>query len=72
MYTTRFATIDDVINSLADALDGTEYDLDAIARATHEWTVDIDEDGRERLDTAGYERSVSDDEMWAIAEQHTI
>lgn len=72
MYTTRFATIDDVINHLADALDGTEYDLDAIARATHEWTVDIDEDFRERLDTAGYERSVSDDEMWTIAEQHTI
>lgn len=72
MNTSRFATIDDVINHLADALDGTEYDLDAIARATHEWTVDTDDQGRERLDTAGFQRSVSDAEMWAIAEQHTI
>ena len=29
MNTTRYDTIDDVVNTLADALDGTEFDLGA-------------------------------------------
>lgn len=72
MSTIRFTTITDVINSIADAVDGSEYDLDAIARATHEYRVDNDAAGNELLNSAGFERTVTDDEFWAVVEDNEI
>lgn len=68
-----YTTIADVIDqAIAPALGeyGDDYDLEAIARATHEWTIDTDDEGNELLNTGGFRQTVTTEQFWAIAEQH--
>ena len=71
----RYSTITDVIDqAVIPALGevGADYDADAIAREAFGYRVDIDEQGRELLNTAGFEQTVSDDEFWTIVERHAL
>jgi len=70
----RYSTLSDVVNALRIAFGdyADQYDLEAIARETHEYRVDLDERGRHRLDTAGFEQSVTDEEFWRVVARHEI
>jgi len=69
----RYATIADVIDQdVTPALGefANEYDAEAIASAAYTYRVDSDGQGRELLNTAGFELAVDDNGFWAIVEQH--
>ncbi len=66
-YTTRQDAIEQAI---APALDHGNYDLEAICDETFEWKIDRDAQGRELLDTGGFEQTVTDDEFWAAVARH--
>ncbi|WP_432124078.1 hypothetical protein [Streptomyces sp. C10-9-1] len=68
----RFTTINDVIEAITPAFGehGDDYDIAAIAQATHTWMIDTDGNGNELLNTAGFEQTVTVEEFWAIAAQH--
>ena len=69
----RYTTIADVIDqAVTPALGefGADYDTDAIAREAYAWRIDHDEQGRELLNSAGFEQAVTDDEFWQIVERH--
>lgn len=69
---TRYATRQQVIDSLAGVFGdfAADYDLDAIIDETYAYRVDEDENGNQLLNTAGFEQIVTDEEFWAIAENH--
>lgn len=67
-YTTRDEAIyHEITAPLGD--DVTDFDVDAIADELIEFRVDHDDQGRELLDTAGYEVR-EDVEFWAVVERH--
>ncbi|WP_269929120.1 hypothetical protein [Kocuria massiliensis] len=49
----------------------TDFDVNGIADELLEFRVDHDDQGRELLDTAGYEVR-EDVEFWAVVERHEI
>ena len=69
---TRYATRQDIINSLADVFGdfANDYDIDAIIDEAYAYRVDEDGRGNELLGTAGFEQIVTDEEFWAIAQRH--
>lgn len=69
---TRYATRQQVIDSLAGVFGdfAADYDLDAIIDETYAYRVDEDENGNQLLNTAGFEQIVTDEEFWAIAGRH--
>jgi hypothetical protein len=73
--TKRYTTMDDVIaQAVIPALGeyGHQYNAEAIAREAYSYRVDTDEQGRELLNTAGFEQVVDDEEFWQIVERHEI
>lgn len=48
-----------------------DFDVEAIAGETHDFRIDIDEQGRELRNAAGFEQAVDDDEFSAITARHT-
>lgn len=68
----RYTTLDDVKrNAIIPTLDkADEYDVDAIADATYAWRVDLDADGNEVLNTAGFEQVVDTDAYWAAVQRY--
>ena len=69
---TRYATRQDIIDSLARVFEdfADDYDVNAIIDEAYAYRVDEDERGNELLGTAGFEQIVTDEEFWAIAEKH--
>ena len=69
---TRYTTRQDIIDSLAGVFGdfADDYDIDAIIDEAYAYRVDEDENGNQRLSTAGFEQTVTDEEFWAIAEKH--
>jgi hypothetical protein len=61
----------DVLAEVSQALGefAADHDVEAIARAAFEWTIDRDEQGNELLNTARFEQTVTSDEFWAIVER---
>jgi hypothetical protein len=61
----------DVLTEVSQALGefAADHDVEAIARATFEWTIDRDEQGNELLNTGRFEQTVTSDEFWAIVER---
>lgn len=68
-YTTRRDAID---HAIAPAITDGTYDLDAICGEAFTWKIDTDDQGRELLNTGGFEQTVTDDEFWAIVARHEI
>lgn len=67
----RYTTMRDVIDqAVAPAISEGTYDLEAIAREAFEWRIDTDAQGRELLDTGGFEQVCSVDEFWEIVQRH--
>lgn len=69
----RYTTIADVIQQdVIPALGehAADYDAEAIAREAFEYRVDTDGQGRELLNTAGFEQTATVDEFWQIAAKH--
>jgi hypothetical protein len=66
-YTTRRDAIEQAI---LPALDGDDYDAEAICREAFDWKIDVDDKGQELLNTGGFEQTVTDDEFWAIVAKH--
>ena len=68
----RYATKDDaILREFPDVVSRTAgYDVDAIFAETFEYRVDVDADGNELLNTAGFEQIVGEDDFWAIADKH--
>jgi hypothetical protein len=70
MQNTRYVTSRDAIEqAIIPALDGDEYDIDAIFREAFRYRVDTDGHGNELLNTAGFEQIVDDAEFWQIIER---
>lgn len=73
MTTIRITTIQDVIDrAVVPALGdfANDYDVEAIAREAFAWRIDTDGQGRELLNTGGFEQVVSDEAFWEIAKKH--
>lgn len=72
MSTKRHTTKADAAASVIEALGehATAHDVDAIVAEAFEYRVDRDEDGRELLDTAGYEQTADEGEFWEIVRKH--
>jgi hypothetical protein len=71
MQNTRYVTSRDAIEqAIIPALDGDEYDIDAIFREAFRYRVDTDGHGNELLNTAGFEQIVDDAEFWQIVEHN--
>lgn len=66
-YTTRRDAIEQAI---APALDGGDYDVDAICDETFTWAIDTDEAGNELLNTGGFEQTATDEQFWAVVARH--
>jgi len=48
----------------------TTYDIDAIFDEAYKYKVDIDNEGREMSNSAGFEQIVDTDEFWEIVARH--
>lgn len=68
-YTTRRDAIEQAI---MPALAEGDYDYESICYAAFNWAIDVDDQGRELLNTGGFEQTVTDDEFWEIVAQHEI
>lgn len=67
----RYATIADAVATLAQFLDATEYDLDAIASEACDWYRAYDpEQDVEYLHEQGFYFTVAGDAFWAIVAAH--
>ena len=69
-YTTRQDIIDSIAGIFGDFAD--DYDIDAIIDEAYAYRVDEDSHGQVLLNTAGFQKIVTDKEFWAIAERHEI
>lgn len=69
---TRYTTRQDIIDSIAGVFGdfADDYDIDAIIDEAYAYRVDEDENGQVLLNTAGFQKIVTDKEFWAIAERH--
>lgn len=70
----RYTTMDDVKrDAIIPTLDkADDYDVDAIAAETYSYRVDLDGDGNELLNTAGFEQIVDTDAYWAAVQRHAL
>jgi len=68
----RYTTLRDAIEQeILPALDNPDnYDVEAIAAKAFDYRVDHDADGKELLNTAGFEQIVSTEEFWALVQEH--
>lgn len=67
----RYATIADAVAALAQFLDATEYDLEAIASEACDWYRAYDpERNVEHLHEQGFYFTVAGDAFWAIVAAH--
>lgn len=67
----RYATIADAVAALAQFLDATEYDLEAIASEACDWYRAYDpERDVEYLHEQGFYFTVAGDAFWAIVAAH--
>lgn len=70
----RYASMSDVIEqeirpALGEYAD--DFDVEAIARATFVWRIDTDDQGRQLLNSAGFEMSCADEAaFWGVVERH--
>lgn len=68
----RYATRQDAIEqAILPVLDNPQdFDVEAICREAFDHRVDLDEQGNERVDTAGFEQVVSVNKFWTIVAEH--
>lgn len=69
-YSSKQEAIERGIVTPLDAENPENYDLDAIFHAAFGWRIDHDDDGNERLNSAGFEQIVDADEFWQIVEHN--
>ena len=69
-YTTRQDIIDSIAGIFGDFAD--DYDIDAIIDEAYAYRVDEDENGQVLLNTAGFQKIVTDKEFWEIVARHEI
>lgn len=68
-YASKSDAVDqDILPALGEH--GHAYDVDGIFAEAFTYRVDTDSQGRELLNSAGFEQTVDVDEFWKIAERH--
>lgn len=69
-YSDRKKVIDLAIAPSLD--DASQYDMEAISHEAFTFKTDVNEQGQELLNTAGFEQTVSDEEYWEIVAKHAL